>query len=361
MRAHLAECPVCAAEHARLAGLPSLLALADGLEEKPTAPPGDRGAPARRGGAGAPLERPPAALGPAPVLRPAAPARARGRRLRRGGARRGRARLRARRRRAGAHPRLRGGDEAGRRERGDRDGDAPQREERHRRCTCRRADLAGDPSIVYEVLCEGGGSTESAGTFRANAAGHAYAVLQTALRRGEYDVIRVVRKQRDMQGRVQVSRRTRGAAARLPDLERPEERTMRIAIPALLAALVLALAGCGGSDNKNAGSSSSGSSSGSDSGGGGEQLALSRAQGRLAEVRQDEAHRQGGQGHDRLRQRLVERAARRRDRGQRRRRGERHGDRRQDVGDRRPQARRRTSSTARSPATRRRAWRARSP
>jgi uncharacterized cupredoxin-like copper-binding protein len=53
---------------------------------------------------------------------------------------------------------------------------------------------------------------------------------------------------------------------------------MRIAIPVLLAALVLAVAGCGGSDNKNAGSSSSGSSSGSSGssgGGGGEQLALS--------------------------------------------------------------------------------------
>jgi plastocyanin len=47
---------------------------------------------------------------------------------------------------------------------------------------------------------------------------------------------------------------------------------MRIALPALLAALVLVIAGCGGSDNKNAGSSSSG---GSDSGGGGQQIALS--------------------------------------------------------------------------------------
>jgi uncharacterized cupredoxin-like copper-binding protein len=49
---------------------------------------------------------------------------------------------------------------------------------------------------------------------------------------------------------------------------------MRIALPALLAALVLVIAGCGGSDNKNAGSSTSGSSS-SGSSGGGEQLALS--------------------------------------------------------------------------------------
>src|SRR4051812_34159927 len=49
---------------------------------------------------------------------------------------------------------------------------------------------------------------------------------------------------------------------------------MRIALPALLAALVLMIAGCGGSDNKNAGSSSSGSSS-SGSSGGGKQIALS--------------------------------------------------------------------------------------
>ena len=49
---------------------------------------------------------------------------------------------------------------------------------------------------------------------------------------------------------------------------------MRLALPTLLATLLLVIAGCGGSDNKNAGSSSSGSS-GSSGGGGGEQLALS--------------------------------------------------------------------------------------
>ena len=36
--AHLAGCPACAAEHARLAGLPALLRHADGLEI-PAAPP----------------------------------------------------------------------------------------------------------------------------------------------------------------------------------------------------------------------------------------------------------------------------------------------------------------------------------
>ena len=38
LAAHLAACPACAAEHARLAGLPALLRHADGLEI-PEAPP----------------------------------------------------------------------------------------------------------------------------------------------------------------------------------------------------------------------------------------------------------------------------------------------------------------------------------
>src|SRR5258705_8090462 len=59
--AHLAACPACAAEHARLAGLPALLQQAEGIEI-PDAPPAiaervldhvahDR-KPPRRGGAG---------------------------------------------------------------------------------------------------------------------------------------------------------------------------------------------------------------------------------------------------------------------------------------------------------------------
>ena len=54
--------------------------------------------------------------------------------------------------------------------------------------------LPGDPDIVYEVHCDGPGWSDSAGTFRANAHGHAYVVLTTAARRGEYDAIRVVRR-----------------------------------------------------------------------------------------------------------------------------------------------------------------------
>src|SRR4051812_2165427 len=51
---------------------------------------------------------------------------------------------------------------------------------------------------------------------------------------------------------------------------------MRTAVPAMLAALVLVIAGCGGGD-KNAGSSSGGSS-GSSSSGGGQQLSLTAPQ-----------------------------------------------------------------------------------
>ena len=56
--------------------------------------------------------------------------------------------------------------------------------------------LPRDPGIVYEVLCDAPGWTASAGTFRADSRGRAYVVLNTAARRGEYDAIRVVRRSR---------------------------------------------------------------------------------------------------------------------------------------------------------------------
>ena len=56
--------------------------------------------------------------------------------------------------------------------------------------------LPRDPGIVYEVLCDAPGWTASAGTFRADSHGRAYIVLNTAARRGEYDAIRVVRRTR---------------------------------------------------------------------------------------------------------------------------------------------------------------------
>lgn len=54
--------------------------------------------------------------------------------------------------------------------------------------------LPVDPDIVYEVHCDGPRGSNSAGTFRANARGHAYVELTTAARRGEYDAIRIVRR-----------------------------------------------------------------------------------------------------------------------------------------------------------------------
>ena len=64
--AHLATCPACAAEHARLAELPALLAHAEGLEI-PAAPAGGRGARARPDRARA--RRGPPAAPPAPAPR----------------------------------------------------------------------------------------------------------------------------------------------------------------------------------------------------------------------------------------------------------------------------------------------------
>jgi hypothetical protein len=47
---------------------------------------------------------------------------------------------------------------------------------------------------VYEVLCDAEAWTATAGTFRTDAKGHAYVVLTTALRKGEYNAIRIVRR-----------------------------------------------------------------------------------------------------------------------------------------------------------------------
>jgi hypothetical protein len=47
---------------------------------------------------------------------------------------------------------------------------------------------------VYEVLCDAEEWTATAGTFRTDAQGRAYVVLTTALRKGEYNAIRIVRR-----------------------------------------------------------------------------------------------------------------------------------------------------------------------
>jgi predicted anti-sigma-YlaC factor YlaD len=62
--------------------------------------------------------------------------------------------------------------------------------------------LPSDKEAVYEVLCDAEHWTASAGTFRTDADGRAYVILTTALRRGEYDAIRIVRRGHKADGRL---------------------------------------------------------------------------------------------------------------------------------------------------------------
>ena len=54
--------------------------------------------------------------------------------------------------------------------------------------------LPREEGAVYEVLCDAEAWTATAGTFRTDEKGSAYAILTTALRRGEYEAIRIVRR-----------------------------------------------------------------------------------------------------------------------------------------------------------------------
>jgi hypothetical protein len=188
--AHLAGCPGCAAEHRRLAGLPALLEHADGLEI-PAAPraveervldqiAAERGSArrARRprlgwiprwargrallagGLAGAALGAGVTAL--ALDDEPAQPSGGYQLVLSGAGGASGRAQLSS----AGSGTELHLSVEG----------------------------LPPGGDAVYEVLCERPGWSASAGTFRADAGGRAYAVLTTAARLGEYERIRVVRR-----------------------------------------------------------------------------------------------------------------------------------------------------------------------
>ena len=62
--------------------------------------------------------------------------------------------------------------------------------------------LPRDKDAVYEVLCDAEAWTASAGTFRTDADGHAYVVLTTALRKNEYNAIRIVRRSHAPDGRL---------------------------------------------------------------------------------------------------------------------------------------------------------------
>ncbi|MEA2291063.1 MAG: hypothetical protein QOF17_83 [Solirubrobacteraceae bacterium] len=188
VREHVAACPGCAAEHSRLAPLPGLLTLAAGAEAVALDPPSPaleerlldavaREAPPRRrrrrprprrlvlvgaGGAALAAAAVMAVLlvsgGDAPghgyplalTASPAAPAA------------RGRAELRAVAGGTALHLWVKG--------------------------------LPADRRTVYEVHCDAGSWSASAGTFRVDADGGAYVQLTTAARQGEYDAIRVLER-----------------------------------------------------------------------------------------------------------------------------------------------------------------------
>jgi hypothetical protein len=62
--------------------------------------------------------------------------------------------------------------------------------------------LPRDEDAVYEVLCDAEEWTATAGTFRTDAEGRAYVVVTTALRQGEYNAIRIVRRGHRADGRL---------------------------------------------------------------------------------------------------------------------------------------------------------------
>lgn len=186
VREHLARCHECAAEHAQLAGLPGLLSLAERIENAPPLSPGveervlDAVAreQARPGGSrprwwsGWPRRRLVAAGG----LAAAACAVALAVVVLGGG---------------GYEVQLQpvaGQSGAGRAELASTEGGT--------QLHLWVRDLPPDPSVVYEVRCDAPGWTASAGTFRADERGRAYVELTTAMRRGEYDGIRIVRRSR---------------------------------------------------------------------------------------------------------------------------------------------------------------------
>lgn len=194
--AHLADCPECAAEHARLAGLPALLRHADGIEIPPTPPAleervldrvaQDRGQ--RRGRAGM--------LGLLARPRRWRPRLNRGRAVVAAavaGAALG----------AGVTALVQNDDGAGTPARqyqlrltGSTGASARAQLEPDRGGTEVHLWVKGLPpgaEAVYEVRCERPGWSASAGTFRADARGRAYVVLTTAARIGEYERIRIVR------------------------------------------------------------------------------------------------------------------------------------------------------------------------
>jgi Putative zinc-finger len=189
VRAHLAECPECAAAHAELQGLPQLLDLAvvAGAGEEDPLPPAieervlDRFARERRGPAPRRRWRPRLVLGAGGVLAGAAAAVA----LMIGafGFRTApTTRYHLALQPMGATP-VSATARVGLRS-----------VQNGTRVQLWVHDLPTRPGDVYEVLCSNKKWSASAGTFRVDAQGNAYVVLTTAAKRGNYDRIVVVRR-----------------------------------------------------------------------------------------------------------------------------------------------------------------------
>jgi hypothetical protein len=198
VREHLAACPECAAAHAELAGIPGLLDLAvmTGATEDEPLPPAieerlldrfarERVEPARR-----PRWRPRLALGFSSALVGAAAAVA----------------LLV----VGFNYERNAGRPASQYQLAfNRIGTAPVN-------ASARAGLRTTPAgtvvrlwvnnlptgDVYEVFCDAPGWSASAGTFRVDARGNAYVILTTAVKKGQYDRIRLVRREHLSGGKV---------------------------------------------------------------------------------------------------------------------------------------------------------------
>jgi len=54
--------------------------------------------------------------------------------------------------------------------------------------------LPGGPQDIYEVFCDAKGWSASAGTFRVDAQGNGYVILTSAVKRGQYESLRIVRR-----------------------------------------------------------------------------------------------------------------------------------------------------------------------
>jgi anti-sigma factor RsiW len=188
LREHLATCPGCGAEHARLAPLPGLLSMATGAEAVAAEPP-------------------PAAL--EERLLDAVAREAPARRRRRWRPRRPRTRWLA----IGLTATVaaaavagfvvsRGEDAAGYGVRLQASAAAPRATawaelSQVQGGTAMHLWVKGlprDAGAVYEVQCDAPGWSASAGTFRVGPDGTAYVELTTAARRGQYDAIRIVRR-----------------------------------------------------------------------------------------------------------------------------------------------------------------------